>query len=207
MARTKTEAALADLERAHHDDPVRADMLRRARLFKASWIDLAEALVRLEEDGSFRQWGYASLGDYAKAELMVRSETLDKLLGGFRFLKKQAPEVLERDGVVAKIPSYQSVDFLRRAEERDEAPAEVMDDLRRRVLDEAAELPAVTKKFREVAFPQTDDDRAAKDRASLRGAASRLDALLSETQVVEGALLKQLRDPLQRLLATLSDEG
>ena len=48
MHRTKTEQALADQETAHADDPERAELLRRARHFKASWIELGEALVALK---------------------------------------------------------------------------------------------------------------------------------------------------------------
>ncbi len=43
--RTKTEAALEHAEQAHADDPERAELLRRARRFKTSWIELAEALT------------------------------------------------------------------------------------------------------------------------------------------------------------------
>ena len=45
MHRTKVDAALAASEQAHEDDPERAELLRRARRFKASWIDLAESLT------------------------------------------------------------------------------------------------------------------------------------------------------------------
>ena len=45
MERTKTDSALAEAEQAHADDPERAELLRRARRFKTSWIELAEALT------------------------------------------------------------------------------------------------------------------------------------------------------------------
>ena len=97
-------------------------MLRRARQFKASWIELAEALTESRRRGDFRRWGYDSFEDYTRRELFLRQETVDKLTGSFLFLKKRAPEVLARDGLSRTIPSYQVVDFLRRAETESDAP-------------------------------------------------------------------------------------
>src|SRR6185369_6370842 len=117
MPRTKTDAALAAAEEQHADDPERAEVLRRARRFKASWIELAEALSNVRRSGDFKRWGYESFEDYTRTELHIRQETADKLVGSFMFLKKRAPSVLSRDGLTSAIPSYQAVDFLRRAEE------------------------------------------------------------------------------------------
>jgi hypothetical protein len=55
---TKTDAALAAAEAAHADDPERAELLRRARRFKASWIDLAEALTKTRRQSRWKAWGY-----------------------------------------------------------------------------------------------------------------------------------------------------
>src|SRR5258708_4294063 len=103
MPRTKVDAALAAAEEAHADDPERAELLRRTRRFKASWIELAEALSQARRGSEFRRWGYASFDDYTKQELHLRPETVEKLVGSFLFLKKRAPEVLSRDGVGASI--------------------------------------------------------------------------------------------------------
>src|SRR5258708_17591555 len=116
MHRTKTETALAEAEVAHADDPERAELLRRARRFKASWIELAEALTLAKRGGRWRQWGYDSFEAYAKSELRLRQETVDKLTGSYSFLKRRAPSVLARDALRQPIPSYEAVDFLRRAE-------------------------------------------------------------------------------------------
>src|SRR5580692_2951018 len=113
MHRTKTDAAMADAERAHADDPERAELLRRARRFKASWVELGEALTAIKRSGGFRDWGYDSFEAYAKNELHLRQETADKLTGSFAFLQKRAPAVLARDPLRDPIPSYQAVDFLR----------------------------------------------------------------------------------------------
>src|SRR5580704_11883624 len=137
MQRTKTDAALEQAEQAHADDPERAELLKRARRFKASWIELAEALTAARKHASWQRWGYDSLEAYAKTELRLRPETVDKLTGSYSFLQRRAPAVLERDPLREPMPSYQAVDFLRRAEESHDAPREAVEEIRRRVIDEA----------------------------------------------------------------------
>src|SRR3954463_10406823 len=115
MSRTKVEEALADAEREHADDPERVELLARARRFKSSWIELAEALNEVRRGTRWKRWGYGSFEEYARRELHLKQETVDKLTGSYSFLKAKAPEVLSRNAVADKIPSWQSVDFWRRA--------------------------------------------------------------------------------------------
>ena len=117
MGRTKVDEELEVTELTFADDPERANVVARVRRFKASWIELAEALSDVKRGNRYKTWGYDSFEDYAKKELRLKPDTVDKLLGSFTFLRKRAPEVLERDGVARSIPSYQAIDFLRR--ERD----------------------------------------------------------------------------------------
>src|SRR5580765_5442593 len=149
MPRTKVDAALAAAEAEHSDDPERVEMLRRTRRFKASWLELAEALSESRRSGHFKRWGYASFEDYTKRELHLRQETVDKLTGSFMFLKKRAPEVLARDGLSRTIPSYQAVDFLRRAEAEEDAPEEAVEAIRQRVIEDVAPLPSIVRQFKD----------------------------------------------------------
>ena len=89
----------------------------------------------------------------------MRQETVDKLTGSYTFLQKRAPAVLERDPLREPMPSYQSVDFLRRAEASEDAPREAVDEIRRRVIDEAAPFGTVSRQYRDVVFPVDEDTR------------------------------------------------
>jgi hypothetical protein len=203
MHRTKTEAALADAEAAHADDPERADLLRRARRFKASWIELAEALTRMKRGSRWKTWGFDSFEAYAKGELHLRGETVDKLTGSYSFLQRRAPSVLSRDGLREAVPSYQAVDFLRRAEASESAPREAVEEIRRRVLDEAAPVASVARAFRDVVFPIDDDARRARDAAGIKNVATRLRELLAETKAVPRRLAGEVDGALGRLLGAL----
>jgi hypothetical protein len=208
MIRTKTEAAMAAAEQAHEDDPERAEVLHRARRFKTSWIELAEALTEVRRNAHWKRWGHASFEAYAKTELHLRQETVDKLTGSFLFLQKRAPEVLERDGVSAPIPSYQSVDYLRRAESQEGAPGEVVEAIRKRVIEEAAPLPTIARQYNETVFPIDAGTRSKRDLAGIKNVAKRLRDLLGESSAVPRKLAGDVSTAIERLLAAIeADES
>jgi hypothetical protein len=203
LPRTKVEAALADAEAEHADDPERVKMLRRTRRFKASWLELAEALSEARRHAHFKRWGYDSFEDYTKRELHLRQETVDKLTGSFMFLKKRAPEVLTRDGLSRTIPSYQAVDFLRRAEAEEDAPEEAVEAIRQRVIEDGAALPSIVRQFRDVVFPVDASEKKERDTSNLLNVAKRLRELLDETRVIPKRLAAEVGESLDRLLDTL----
>jgi hypothetical protein len=204
MMKTKTDAALAAAEEAHAErDPERAEMIKTARLFKSSWLELAEALTRNRRAGAWRRWGFESFEQYTKLELHLRPETVEKLTGSFAFLQKRAPEVLARDGIGSPIPSYQAVDFLRRAEESDDATPDVVQALTRKVLADAAPLSAVSREYKDVVFPISDSDRSARDAATLKAAAARLRDLLPETKAIPKKLANEVAAAVERVLEAL----
>ncbi len=207
MHRTKTDAELAAAEAQHADDPERAEILHRARRFKASWIELAESLTEVRRGGRWKGWGFDSFEEYAKSELHLKPETVDKLTGSYQFLQRRAPEVLRRDGITSPIPSYQSVDFLRRAESQEGAADGTVSEIRRRVLDEAAPLPTVAREFRDTVFPIDDAERKRRDAQGIKNVAGRLKELLAETRAVPKKLAAETADALEKLLTALGDSG
>jgi hypothetical protein len=204
--RTKTDAAMAAAEEAHADDPERAELLRRARRFKASWIELAEALTAARKHATWRGWGFESFEAYVKTELRLRPETADKLTGSYSFLQRRAPAVLDRDPLREPMPSYQSVDFLRRAEDSEYAPRDTVDEIRRRVLDEAAPLAAVSRTYGDVVFPIDEDARLARDIAGVKNVARRLRELLQETRAVPKKLAGEVSHSLDQLLEAIEEK-
>jgi hypothetical protein len=205
MHRTKTEAALAEAEATHADDPERAELLRRARQFKSSWIELAEGLTQARRTGRWKDWGYDSFEAYAKSELRLKQETVDKLTGSYSFLQRRAPAVLSRDPISEPFPTYQAVDFLRRAEESDTVPREAVEEIRRRVIDEAAPLGTVSRAYRDVVFPVDEDTLVARDVAGVKNVAKRLRELLEATRAVPRKVASDTAAALDRLLEAIDD--
>jgi hypothetical protein len=206
MHRTKTEHALAEAERTHADDPERAELLGLARRFKASWIELAEGLTRAKRSERWRAWGYDSLESYAREELRLKPATVDKLTGSYTFLQRRAPSVLARDAVHEPIPSYQAVDFLRRVEAEDDAPHDAVEEIRRRVLDEAAPAATLARAYGDVVFPIDEDQRRARDMAGLKNVAKRLRELLTQTRAVPRKLAGEVAGAVDRLLEAIEEK-
>lgn len=203
---TKTDRAMEDRLLAVSGDPERADTLAKARAFKRTWLELAEALERVQKHDAWRRWGFTDFDAYCRKELHLRSSTVQKLLGSFRFLESSAPKVLERARTTpeAPIPSMAAVDFVMKATDRGAADDETLSEMRRVAFEEGAETPLLNKKFREVAFPEADGEREQRIRGQLTGAARRLSVLISEEDLpVPRALAARVEEVLGELLAAL----
>ena len=206
MIKTKIDAELARAEEQHASDPERAELIARARRFKASWLELAEALTHVRKHETWKRWSFDSFEQYASRELRLRMETVEKLTGSYAFLRNRAPAVLDRDGVTESIPSYQAIDFLRRAEERDDAPLETVSAIRKRVLDEGASLPAVSREFGETVFPIDQSERKRRDLVAVRQAATRLRDALASTRAVPRSVVDDITAKLDELLEVVDSK-
>ena len=205
--RTKTDQILADQEEAHADDPERAETIACARRFKSSWIELGESLVRVRATVRWRDWGFDSFEAYAQKELHLKQETVEKLTGSYSFLKKRAPEVLSRDGLSTPIPSYQAVDFLARAEAQPAAKKDVVEEIRKRIIDNGEGAAAVARKYKEVVFPLSPSDKREQDAAGLRNVGKRLHELLEQTHAVPKGLADEVAEAVAKLLEALETKG
>jgi hypothetical protein len=203
---TKVDEQLAAAEERYASDPERAELIARSRRFKNSWLELAEALITVRKNGRFADWGYETFEAYTQKELHLRQETVDKLTGSYAFLRKRAPAVLERDGLDAPIPSYQSIDFLRRAEEESGAPENVMVDLRKKVIDDCASVPLIAKEFKDTVFPISAAERKKKDAAGIRNVATRLRDLIAESNALPKDLAVEAKLLLDRVLEAVPRE-
>jgi hypothetical protein len=208
MDQTNVDRALAALEEQHADDPERVELLRRTRRFKSSWLQLGEALAEVKRGKTWERWGYETFEAYAKAELKLRMETVEKLTGSYMFLHKRAPEVLRRDPLEGHLPSYQAIDFLRRAEERNDQENTVSDEtmveVRKKVLDEGVPMATVARLYKDSLFPVSEADKKTKDKRELKSAAAKLKELLAETNAVPRRLASTVGSALDELLAELA---
>jgi len=181
---TKTDQQMEDRMIAVSSDPERADTLQKARAFKRTWLELAEALCRANEKKLWAKWGFSDFDAYCRKELHLRGSTVAKLLGSYRFLETSAPRVIERardtETFDAPIPSQAAVEFVKRATEEGNADEETLRTIHRVAFDEGAEAPLLKKSFGEIVFPQTERERKEKLRQQIAGAARKLSALVAE---------------------------
>jgi hypothetical protein len=184
---TKTDRQMEDRMLAVADDPLRHDTLQKARAFKRTWLELAEVLTRVQAHKSYEGWGYPDFDAYCRKELHLRGSTVAKLLGSYRFLETSAPRVIERArntndmSFESPIPTLPAVEFVQKATERAAADAETLQTIQRVAFDEGLDAPVLARRFKDVAFPETETDRREKSRAAIAATARRLSTLLAET--------------------------
>lgn len=181
---TKTDRQMEDRLLAVSGDPLRSDTLQKARAFKRTWLELAEALTKVQANRSWEQWGFTDFDAYCRKELHLRGSTVAKLLGSFRFLETSAPRVIERarnDGFeAAPIPSLPAVEFVQKAIDRGAADQDTLDTIQRVAFDEGLDAPLLARKFKDVAFPETDRDKREKLRSGIAQTARKLSSLIAE---------------------------
>jgi hypothetical protein len=183
---TKTDRQMEDRMHAVAGDPLRADTLQKARAFKRTWIELADALTKVQANRSWEAWGFPDFDTYCRKELHLRGATVQKLLGSYRFLETSAPRIIERvrdveaEDLSTPIPSLPAVEFVQKATERGAADPETLETIKRVAFEEGADAPMLVKKFKDVAFPETETERREKLRGSIATAARKLSSLIAE---------------------------
>ncbi len=206
---TKTDRQMEDRMMAVASDPMRADTLQKARAFKRTWLELAEALARVQQQTSWEGWGFSDFDAYCRKELHLRANTVAKLLGSYRFLETSAPRVIERareDPFEAPIPTVKAVEFVQRATERAAADPETLETIQRVAFEEGVDAPLLARRFKDVAFPETDRERREKLRATITATARRLSSLIAdEGSPVPKKIAIQLEETIGLLLESIEN--
>lgn len=215
----KIDELTALLEKAG-GDPRRLDALKRTQKFKRSWIDLAEALVKIRKDEAYTQWGFDDFYAYCSQELQLRRGTVDKLTISYSTIHQHAPQVLNWDGVAKTIPSYQAVDYFSKAVESDpgsgrraEKHEEAVRELSTAVFDEGQPLAEIRKRFDPVLHPKPRGAAKLELLRKASGAARKLAELLPDIDGLSEKRVQQmekalgaLRQDLEALEAPLKEQ-
>lgn len=209
--KSKVELELEARIAACLGDEERVEVLKRTLRFKASWVELGEALNSVVKAQSWKEWGWPSFDEYCKKELHLRDETVQKLTGSFGFLAERAPDVFQ-DPYRASVPALESVDFWRRAEEGVRESGELKEregellELRRAVLEDGVGPQTLKRRFGEQFFPVSDEEQEERDRAALLAASKRLLALLESVQIVPRKLAKDVATEVEALVEALDSK-
>lgn len=206
---TKTDRQMEDRMLAVAADPERAETLQKARAFKRTWLELAQALSKIQAEKAWERWGFADFDSYCKKELHLRGSTVAKLLGSYRFLETSAPRIVERareDHYEAPIPSMAAVEYVKRATEKGGADEETLQTMTRVAFEEGGEVATLKKEFGELVFPVTDAQKKEKSRGSIVSAARKLSALVAEADSpVPKKLAIRVEELVGELLETLEN--
>src|SRR5262245_30738106 len=120
------------------DEAYRMEVVTRARVFKRSWVDMAEALTEVRSHGWFEGWSYGTLHAYAQEELHIKKTTVDKLTGSYAVIEEHVPHVLSWDGVAQPMPEMDAVEYFAKAlDPQGERPTRaVVDELKQAIFED-----------------------------------------------------------------------
>lgn len=151
MSTYKTKS-LDNLEQKMQEaDPetFRRHVLKSAKDFKTSWIELGRALYTVWKDKLYKEWGYSTIDTYAAKEIGIRKQTAMKLLRSYSFLEKEEPAYLKNEYVesqdTALVPSYESIDVLRQAKNKKDLDAQDYAGLKKAIFEKGKDVQEVKK--------------------------------------------------------------
>jgi hypothetical protein len=225
---TKKIDDLAELLEKTGGDAQRLEVVRRTQKFKRSWIELAEALIKVRAGRSYERWGYSDFYAYCTQELTLKKVTVDKLTVSYSTVQRHAPEVLEWDGVAKAIPSVEAIDYFARAigdgpanDSDDEPapkrgparPAELIGELKSAVFDEGQAVGELRRRFDPVLNPRPKGAERLEVLNKASAAARKLAELLPDIDGLPEKRVRRLeeelgalRDDLEALAEPLRDK-
>lgn len=194
---------------AKGEEAFRMKVVARARVFKRSWVDMAEALVEVRNRRLFERWGYETLHGYALEELNIKRSTCEKLTGSYYALERYVPHVLSWDGVAQQVPEMDAVDYFARAVEPrpmregeappDPPPREVVDELKQAIFEDQVSAPSLRRRFNPLLQPKHADDVKRDLLGKVRSSARRLEALVADVDGLAEQRVEQVTRCLEEL--------
>ena len=221
MARLTTKSLAGIEQRLEEIDEgsIRHRILRSAKSFKVSWIDLGQALYTVWKDKLYREWDYATFEAYTAKELGVKKATALKLLKSYYFLEKEEPVYLQKEQAaaasteasdVASVPSYESVNLLRLAKNKKTLDDDEYRGLKKDVFEsgkDAGELRrSLAGLMRQREELEPEEARRKKRAAVLKRLVSTLKTLktdIERSKLLPAALLKETASLIAKIEAEL----
>ena len=147
--KTKSLDNLEQKMREADPDSFRGHVLKSAKDFKTSWIELGRALYTVWKDKLYKEWGYSTIDTYAAKEIGIRKQTAMKLLRSYSFLEKEEPAYLKNEYVesqdTALVPGYESIDVLRQAKNKKDLDAQDYAGLKKAIFEKGKDAHEVKK--------------------------------------------------------------
>lgn len=189
--RTRSLENIEEKIQSVEENSLRYQILKSAKSFKTSWIELGRALYTVWKDKLYKEWGYGSIEAYTSKEIGIRKQTAMKLLRSYYFLEKEEPDYLRGDYCeshdAALVPSYESIDVLRQAKNKKEIEASDYANLKKEIFEKGKDAREVKKGLtafiRERKELASDEAREGKKFTVLKRFLSALKSLKRELEI------------------------
>ena len=211
------QKSIIDLEQRManvNGDSFRYHVLETAKGFKTSWVELGRALYSVYTDKMYKEWGYQTFDGYVVKEVGIRKQTSLKLLRSYYFLEKDEPGYLKEQYAgsknVAALPSYESIDVLRRAKGNKEIDKHDYVQLRKNIFEKGKDVADVRKDLtalmRQRKEVEPEEAWAQKKEKNVKRLLTTLRSLKREVEdlkIVPAAVITDLAKLIERLDAQL----
>lgn len=192
---------------------IRQRVLQNAKHFKTSWIDLGQSLYAVWKDKLYKGWGYSTFDTYTAKEIGIRKQTAVKLLKSYYFLEQKEPRYTQKEYTqemqTASVPTYESIDILRKASNQKSLDEESYQLIKKNVLEEGKDAQTVKKdltsliKQREELLPEEAWQK--KRTVFLRRLISTLKTVSEEIKMAKLFPVKIMKD-VDKLISNLEME-
>ncbi|MDD5731080.1 MAG: hypothetical protein PHN57_08165 [Candidatus Omnitrophica bacterium] len=171
-------------------DSIRFHILKSAKDFKTSWVELGQSLYSVWKDKLYRGWGFSTFDIYTTKEIGIKKPTAMKLLRSYFFLEKEEPGYLKKEyresSEAAAVPNLDSINVLRLAKTKNLLDEKDYSDFKKKVFEKGRDgvelkkdLTALIRQRRELS---PEDARAERKTATLKRFLSTLKSLKMEVE-------------------------
>ncbi len=190
------------------DEAFRMEVVTKARAFKRSWVDMAEALVEVRNRGYYQRWGYETLHGYALEELNIKRSTVDKLTGSYAALEQHVPHVLQWDGVAQSMPDMEAVEYFAKAVDPPAPrngvappppPRELLDELKQAIFEDQVNASSLRRRFNPALNPKPEGDPKKELLARVRQSVRRLEEMLVSVDGLSEERVEHVTSALEEL--------
>jgi len=147
--KTKSLDKIEEKIQGAEENSFRQHVLKSAKGFKTSWIELGRAMYAVWKDKMFKEWGYSTIDAYSTKEIGIRKQTVMKLLRSYYFLEKEEPGYLRSEYIdssdASKLPTYESVDVLRTARNKKDLDSQDYMVLKKEIFEKGKDARDVKK--------------------------------------------------------------
>ncbi len=198
-------------------DSMRFKALESVKNFKTSWIQLGQILYTVWKDKLYKEWGFQEFDNYTTKEIGIKKPTAMKLLRSYSFLEKEEPKYLQKeyteDAKAGSIPSFEAVDVLRQANNKD-IDREDYSKIKKYVLEDGKDAKDVKKELTEIIKQQEEldpaDVRAKRRGAMLKRFVGMLKSVRSEikmSKMLPQEIMKEVDSLISKIEGELPREG
>jgi len=206
QAKTKSLRSIEERMESLDTNSLRYQVLKSAKDFKFSWIELGRFLYSVYKDKMYKEWGYIDFDVYVSKEIGIRKQTAMKLLKSYYFLEKEEPQYLRPDyaetAKPANIPSYESVNILRQAKNKKGLDEHDYSDLKKDIFERGKDAQEVKRNLGVIIRQRQELDPEETQEKRKRSTVNRL---LGQLRLLkqEAQVLKLLSAPIIKELDNL----